>query len=116
MPENLVEDPSKHSGSLGSVVGAVARVYWMILGNCVLYIIALAITRRTATWTVDKLFWLIVASLVLVRYLDVHVLGGLTACGRRASLQDCQGYNRTLLLVSLALWIVSHAVALTEIW
>jgi hypothetical protein len=70
MRENIAEDESKPSGSIESVAGAVARVYWMILGNGALYMTALAITQRTppATWAVDTLFWATIASLVLVRY------------------------------------------------
>ena len=118
MRESIAEDESKPSGSIESVAGAVARVYWMILGNSALYMTALAITQRTppATWAVDMLFWVTVASLVLVRYVDVRVLGGLTASGRRASLRDWHRYSRTLFLLSLALWIASQAVARAKIW
>jgi hypothetical protein len=118
MRENIAEDESKPSVSIESVAGAVARVYWMILGNSALYMTALAITQRAppATWAVDTLFWATVASLVLVRYVDVRVLGGLTASGRRASLRDWHRYSRTLFLLSLALWIASQAVARAKIW
>ena len=118
MRENVVEDESNPSVSIESVVGAVARVYRIILGNSVLDMTAFAITRRTppATWAVDTLFWATVASLVLVRYSDVRVLGGLTACGRRASLRDWHRDGRTLCLLSLALWIASQAVARAKIW
>lgn len=118
MPDRLAgEPPPTDQSSSRSIVSAVARVYWMIVGNCLLYIAALAIAQGRA-WgsAIDALFWLTAASLVAVRYLDVRLLGGTTASGTRATFRDWYVYSRTLLAASLALWMASRALAWAAVW
>jgi len=86
----------------------------MLAGNAVLYLAAVAITQQghERAWTADAAFWAAVASLVLVRYVDIALLGGATASGKPASLSDWYRYAGRLLLLALAAWIIAHAVAL----
>ena len=85
----------------------------MLAGNGILCLTALAIAqqRRERAWTADAIFWTVVASLVIVRYLDIAHLGGTTAAGEPASLRDWYRYAGCLLLLALGVWIVAHAVA-----
>jgi hypothetical protein len=86
----------------------------MLLGNAVLSLIAFRIAQRghERTWITDAAFWTVVASLVLVRYLDIVRLGGTTASGEPAAFRDWRGYSWRLLLIALAVWIAAHALRL----
>lgn len=114
--EPPVPEHSPNESSSTSAASAVARVYWMIAGNCLLYIAALAILDRAWGVAAEALFWTIVSSLVAVRYLDVRFLGGATASGSRASLRDWSRYSRTLLAVALGVWGTGRALARVEPW
>jgi hypothetical protein len=82
----------------------------MLVGNAVLYLVAVAITQHghERAWTTDAAFWTAVASLVLVRYVDIALLGGATSSGEPASFSDWYRYAGRLLLLATA----AHAVAL----
>src|SRR4030095_16555071 len=111
VPETASPRPPKADSS-PPFLGAVARLYWMLLGNAVLSLIAFRIAQRgpERTWITDVPFWTVVASLVLVRYLDIARLGGTTAAGAPASFRDWRQYSWRLLLIALAVWIVAHAL------
>jgi hypothetical protein len=113
VPETASPRPPKTDSS-PPFLGAVARLYWMLLGNAVLALIAFRIAQPgpERTWITDVAFWTVAASLVLVRYLDIVRLGGTTASGEPASSRDWRGYSWRLLLIALAVWIVAHALRL----
>jgi hypothetical protein len=131
MPETHVLDPPQRadatvafigprleqSRSQPSLIGAVARVYWMLAGNAALYLVALAIALRGPEyrWTTDVGFWAVVASLALVRYADITALGGATASGGPASLSDWHRYVRGLLPIAAAVWLIAHGLALSDL-
>ena len=84
----------------------------MLLGNAALSLIALGIAQRgpERTWLTDAAFWIVAASLVLDRYLDIARLGGTTASGEPSSFRAWRQYSWRLLLLALAVWIVAHAL------
>jgi hypothetical protein len=85
----------------------------MLVGNAIQYLFAVAIMQGEPQrlWVADAGVWTTVGSLILVRYADVALLGGATASGERASRRDWHRYVARLLPLSLAVWIVAHAVA-----
>jgi hypothetical protein len=85
----------------------------MLVGNAILTLVAVAIAQqgRDRAWATDATFWTAVASIVIVRYLDIALLDGATASGEPASLSDWRRYTARLLLIALVVWIVVHAVA-----
>jgi hypothetical protein len=95
-----------------TLIGAVARLYWMLAGNAVVYLLALAIAQQEhqPTSTTDVVFGAAVVSLIL-RYLDITRLGGATAAAEPASLGEWYRYVVWLLLLSLTVWIIARAVA-----
>jgi hypothetical protein len=129
MPETRPQDPLKYADSKPAPIGApakqadsrhhpllaaLARLYWLLVGNGLLCLLALAIAQQghERAWTADAAFWTVVASLILVRYLDIARLGGTAATREPASLRDWYLYARRLVLLALAVWIVAHAVPL----
>jgi hypothetical protein len=95
-----------------TLTGALARFYWMLGGNAALSLTAIGIAQQgpECTWVADFTFWAVAASLVLVRYLDIALLGGTTASGDPASVGAWYGYSWRLLLVASAVWIIAHAI------
>lgn len=108
----FIDTPPKRPDAAGSLVCAVARLYWMLVGNAALYLAAVGITIGSdeRAWTADAVFWAAVASLVLVRYVDITRLRGLTGSGEPASVGDWYRYVGRLFLVSVTVWILAHAV------
>ncbi len=96
-----------------SIFGLLARVFWMLLGNMVLVITIIIIFQHKGQMfhTADLVFWITVAVLVLVRYLDIKVWGGLTAAAQPASMADWNRYVVLLSIVSAAFWALSHLVS-----
>jgi hypothetical protein len=85
----------------------------MLLGNAILALVALIIVQqgRDRAWATDAAFWGAVASLVLVRYVDIALLDGATASGEPASSRDWRRYTAGLLPLALVMWIGAHAAA-----
>jgi len=96
-----------------SVAGVMSRLWWMLLGNALLAFSIIFIVQRSEGFfhTADVVFWAAVASLVLIRYVDVRFLGGQTATGAPASGRHWIKYTALLLVCSVLLWAVAHAAA-----
>jgi ABC-type polysaccharide/polyol phosphate export permease len=105
--------PTRHDGPKAPVIGALARLYWMLLGNAILALLVLLIAQqgRDRAWATDAIFWAAVVSIVLVRYLDIALLDGATASGEPASLSDWRRYTACLVPLALVVWVLAHAVA-----
>ena len=58
--------PPKQTVPKASVIGAFARLYWMLVGNAILTLVAVAIAQqgRDRAWATDATFWTAVASIV----------------------------------------------------
>jgi hypothetical protein len=51
-----------------------------------------------------------VVALVLTRYIDIKLLGGLTVTDKPASMANWRKYTIFLLIGSTAVWVLSHAI------
>ncbi len=97
----------------GGILGILARFFWMFLGNFILFISIICIFEYKSRLfhTMDAVFWITVAALVIVRYLDINLLDGLTATGLPASMTHWIKYVILLLVCSTAVWVLSHIVS-----
>jgi hypothetical protein len=97
----------------GGILGILARFFWMFLGNFILFISIICIFehKNGLFHTMDAVFWITVAALVIVRYLDINLLDGLTATGLPASMAHWIKYVTSLLVCSTAVWVLSHIVS-----
>ncbi len=95
----------------GSSLGCLVRLFWMVLGNCALALCLIGIVQEQclSLGVLDAIFWLTVASLLIVRYVDVRHLGGTTTDGQPATMRDYWRYAGILLGVSLAAWLAAYA-------
>jgi hypothetical protein len=100
------------TGKQSSALGILVRLFWMFLGNFILFISIIYIFEYKIQLfrTADVVFWITVAALVIVRYLDINHLDGLTATGLPASMAHWTKYVTLLLVCSTAVWILAHVV------
>lgn len=87
-------------------LGALARVYWMAAGNAFLFFCAMYAARREAPSALDGLYAGLVASLAVVRWLDIARLGGQTAEGLPATLAHWRRYVLGLLPIAAGVWFL----------
>ncbi|MCX5635527.1 MAG: hypothetical protein NTW55_06805 [Planctomycetota bacterium] len=95
-----------------SIAGLLARIFWMLIGNMVL-VISMIITlqhKGSMFHAADLVFWITIAALILVRYLDIKFWGGMTAAGGPATIANWNRYAVALLTGSTAVWIIFHAI------
>ena len=88
----------------------VVRLLWLMVGNGALFFLTILIAQRRALSALDFAFWATVVGLILIRYIDITRLNGLTKDGEPASLRHWRRYVLFLLLVSAGLWGLAHRV------
>ena len=89
-------------------LAAIARVFWLLVGNAILFFLAVYIGETGTMSALDIAFWAVVAALGVVRYVDITRLNGLTTDGEPASLRHWRRYVVALVLGSAALWGSAH--------
>jgi hypothetical protein len=96
----------------GSGLSIIMRLFWMFFGNMILFISVILIFQHEGGGfhTADVVFWITVAALVFVRYLDIKLCNGLTVMGLPASMAHWIKYAAILLISSAAVWCLAHAV------
>jgi hypothetical protein len=95
----------------GTALGFVARFWWMFFGNMFLAfsLIFLLFNKGGFFHPADWVFWITVATLVTMRYVDIRFCDGQTATGGRASMADWTRYTALLLVCAVVLWGMAHA-------
>jgi hypothetical protein len=105
------QTPVHHQNALGTF----ARIFWALVGNAVLFFVALGIFQRHADFAafsgLDLFYCVVAALLAVVRYCDIKYLGGLNGEGHPASIKDWITYVKFLLPISAGLWLAAHAAA-----
>jgi hypothetical protein len=97
----------------GAASGCLARIYWIAVGNFALAILAMAIAEQNCwppTWR-DAAFWAVVASVAVVRIVDIRRLGGRTGEDAPASEADLRRYLVVLFVAAAAVWSLAHLAA-----
>jgi hypothetical protein len=82
----------------------LARIYWVFLGNLMLFGSCAWAFVEDELALADLLFWLSVMSLTGVRYLDIRRYAGTTIRGLPARANTWRRYSTLLLIVSALLW------------
>lgn len=93
-----------------SALGLLARLWWMFFGNVVVAFSILFIVQNQGGFfhAADWVFWITLASLVLIRYADIRFLDGCTVTGARASVTHWIRYAALLIACSTVVWTVAH--------
>jgi hypothetical protein len=95
----------------GTSLGFAARLWWMLFGNVIAAISLISVLLHEGSFfhPADWIFWITVASLVLIRYIDIRFCDGQTAVGRYASMADYTKYVTLLIACTTLLWVIAHA-------
>jgi hypothetical protein len=102
---------SEDRGNDTSVAGCLVPAFWMLAGNGILAICALAmIGKGFAVGLLDAFYWLTVCGLIGARYADIRYLGGRTAEGAPATMAHWRRYTVIVVVVSAVLWGAIHLV------
>jgi len=108
------QDPSSEPATTSSW-SALLRVFWMLLGNGVLFFCAYFIADRPskafAFSFLDAIYWGTAAAMAAARYVDVCHLHGTTAAGSPATTAHLRRYLLILLGVTLCAWGLAHGIA-----
>jgi len=97
----------------GAASGCLARFYWMVVGNMALAFLAMGIFEQNwwpPTWR-DAAYWAIVASLAVVRLVDIRLLGGRTGEDAPATEADLRRYLVVLVVAAAGVWMLAHLAA-----
>ena len=80
-------------------------------GNVIIFFLCLKIFQKNGFSILDAAFWVTVAAMVLVRYIDITRFNGQTSDNQPATLAHWRKYILLLLAVSAAMWVLAHALA-----
>jgi len=109
MPEPTIPTspaaPTRNASSL-------CRIYWMLVGNVALFLLfAFIMTKRLPFFSIiDAACAAVLASLILVRYVDIRHFGGETTDGEPATLRHWRRYAATLTGIAVVAWVAAHTV------
>lgn len=91
-------------------VGLIVRIIWIMGGNMALFMLAVLAYHKGALSGLDVAYWAIVVGLIVIRYIDITRLNGLTSNSERATLAHWRKYVGLLLVASTALWGLAHGL------
>ena len=95
-----------------SIPGCFIRLFWMFGGIIILAFLSISIFKHRSLSIFDLGFWLVVAGLVLLRFVDIRYLHGQTAEGKPATMDDWRRYSLWLMAIALGGWLILHAIGL----
>lgn len=99
--QHATSPPQQKAGCLA----ALARVYWMAVGNVLLFVCAIYAAKQEPPSALDGLYAGLVALLLVVRFVDITRLGGQTSEGLPATLAHWRRYALGLVPVAAFVWI-----------
>lgn len=105
------ETDPKQTSSSGT--GVLLRLYWLILGNALLFFVLVFIFERHPKLPslLDVAFVATMASLLIVRYIDIRFFDGQTGEGKPATMQDWRGYGILVGAVGTGGWLLARGLA-----
>ena len=107
----MEDHPEEDASETTSLLGCLIPAFWMLVGNGLLALCALAIASGSAAFSVADLFyWVTVACLLGARYADIRYFGGRTSEGKPATMAHYWRYCFILCGVSAVVWIVVHLI------
>lgn len=92
--------------------GCLLRLFWMFLGNAVVYASLAVIATRGAPFpsALDAVVWLAVALTIAARRLDITRWQGKTASGEAATLAHWRRHAVIVVAVTAAASVIAHAI------
>ena len=99
-------------GDAASALGCLMRLTWLLGGNIVLGALTLNKLEQPP-WTFtpgDLLFWLLVAAVVGVRYVDVKRFGGTTVSAAPATNRHVARYAVRFVAIWTLVWLAAQSI------
>ena len=109
-----MENQTSDEPDRGQSGGCLLRLFWMVVGNMMLLLAALAILERPSRMIglADLVFWVTVAAMLAARYADIHHFDGRTADGDPATMAHWRTYALWVCGGAVVLWLAAHALTL----
>jgi hypothetical protein len=104
----------KDDSAVSSPAGCLVRLFWFFGGNILLVFLLISIFNRRSFTISDLGFWIVVACLIISRYVDIRYLKGQTAEGAPATMNHWRKYSAMLLAISVGVWGLTHIIG--RIW
>lgn len=103
-----------HPQSYRPATGCLVRLFWAFFGNAALFILGVYIYEQQAQALsiFDGLYFLILAAIILSRFLDIRFLNGETVYGHPASLRHFRKYVAVILPVFIVLLMLAHVLGI----
>ncbi len=108
----MENEQTPESAANTSIVGCLVPVFWMLAGNGILAVCAVAIASKGIGIfsLLDVFYWLTVGCLVAARYADIRYLGGRTTDGTSATMAHWRRYALILVVAVTVVWITAHLI------
>jgi hypothetical protein len=90
---------------------ALVRFSWILVGNVILFFLALSIVVNKAGITCDYAYWITVVALIGIRLLDIKKFAGETADFEPATMAHWRKYTIKLILVALFVYILAKGLS-----
>lgn len=85
------------------------RLGWMLFGTVALIISTMFIVHAQGRIsTADAVFWAVVAACIVLRYVDIAYMNGMTVSGEPATAAHWRRYTVWMLVGSAAVWGAAH--------
>jgi hypothetical protein len=93
--------------------GCLIHLFWLIVGNVALLIVAGQILFHTGgRFSVfDAIYWLFVVLILAARYADIRFFKGTTVDGKPSTLEDLRRHATILIISAGVIWITIHLFA-----
>jgi len=91
-------------------LGLIVRIIWLMGGNMALFMLAVLAYHKGALSGLDVAYWAIVVGLIVLRYMDITRLNGLTSKSEPATLAHWRKYTVLLLVASASVWGLAHGL------
>ncbi|MDD5772387.1 MAG: hypothetical protein PHX78_02860 [bacterium] len=99
---------NKQNNSTG--IGMLIRFYWMAFGNFInmLLIINITFKKQSPIMLLSILYFINTIGLIILRYIDIKYLNGLTSEYEHATMDHWKIYSIKVIVFYLVLWIVAY--------
>ena len=93
-----------------SAIGALVRLYWMFGGTALLLFILVFLLQEhpNKLAPLDAVYFVVTASLILVRYIDIRFLNGETGEGKPATMINWRRYAILVGSVAVGAWMLAR--------
>lgn len=94
------------------IYSLLPRLFWMMLGPAILFLIALQIADKGDSWfaRADVVFYSVLGGIIFARWLDFRIGIPKTAYGQPATHDILHRYVPAALLCGVAVWIVAKLI------